>query len=31
MSKEIKREVFDLQMLINKLIVLFGPVAKQRG
>lgn len=28
---EVKQEVFDLQTLINKLIVLFGPVAKQRG
>ena len=28
---EVKQEVFDLQILINKLIVLFGPVAKQRG
>ena len=28
---EIKQEVFDLHMLISKLIVLFGPVAKQRG
>ena len=28
---EIKQEVFDCQLLINKLIVLFGPVAKQRG